>query len=663
MQDKIYVLFAYALIGLIIGLFPLLLSPKGATNLAFPIATIRFKSPFFRKALFGLLAGIVAIKLLVLSGFPFLLIVLFGTISSAAVLQPKKRHYSDQNATSNSVFILSAFAFICIAGTLPWWRRNSGVLILSFSDIFLFGIVTIIVAHLLANHVMKPNDQSEGKFPVNWVVGYCVIAAILSFSIGIFADHNSSLWHHWSAYISPAELLLAGAELFRDFPAQYGLGPTAILAIICGNDCWNGMYFFAGFSTFAFSVIVFIMAIRFAHDQWWTKIILLVLSIATCFFWTAYPPNLTSALQTPSVSGMRFLPSALLTVYLFFSIRIEESRLRVIVAHMLWVLGAMWSPESAFYVTFIWWPFYLFIKRGEGDFTARFKNTARSALVLVLIAIALVLSVCVGFQIIYGQWPTLYGVLAYAINPPGPLPIDSSGAVWFFVATVAIGLGAMWRSWKTCGDTQHFRRGFLVVLLAYAVFSYFLGRSHENNLMNIMPFMMLILIFASSTLKADVLARGSSLMLASLLGWMTLFGWNGWKENIVEGRLFNFGSSTLISTMPFHSDALHAVNVLHNRYGESVTILDGQMSIVRAVPPTPWSAIHGPANYGFIPSKRRQEFLINTAKSLKRPGWLVVYRQGQFDDWIADFDAAYDRTDRLEFGMYYAIRFKPKLVD
>ena len=38
------------------------------------------------------------------------------------------------------------------------------------------------------------------------------------------------------------------------FVGEYGLGPTTVLASVCGNDCWNGMYLLAGFTTFAFSL-------------------------------------------------------------------------------------------------------------------------------------------------------------------------------------------------------------------------------------------------------------------------------------------------------------------------------------------------------------------------------------------------------------------------
>ena len=89
-------------------------------------------------------------------------------------------------------------------------------------------------------------------------------------------------------------------------------------------------------------------------------------------------------------------------------------------------------------------------------------------------------------------------------------------------------------------------------------------------------------------------------------------------------------------------------------------MLDGSINLVRAAQPSVWSAVHGPANFAYIPSQRRQEFLLKTATTLKRSGWLVIDRKFPADEWLADFDLVYERTSQLEFGSYYAIRFSPK---
>lgn len=72
-----------------------------------------------------------------------------------------------------------------------------------------------------------------------------------------------------------------------------------------------------------------------------------------------------------------------------------------------------------------------------------------------------------------------------------------------------------------------------------------------------------------------------------------------------------------------------------------------------------WSAIQGPANFYFLPSARRQEFLASTAERLSRKGWLVVDWKFPTDEWLKDFQSAYRMERAMDFGSYYAIRFVP----
>lgn len=385
--------------------------------------------------------------------------------------------------------------------------------------------------------------------------------------------------------------------------------------------------------------------------------------------------------MTPSVSGLRFLPAVLLITYLFFSQKIEESKFRILCAHGLWVLGALWSPESAFYVTFVWWPYYLFIRRDHGNSTSKGARFLINSGRLFLMGVALIISFNIIFRIIYHEGPTLYGFLAYAINPPGPMPINIRGGIWYFLFAMVIGVSALFCSWFRTGDTIAFRRGFLVQLLSYSVFSYFLGRSHDNNLLNIMPFVLLVLLNTISSEEGKFLPRASIVLTATFIGWVSLFGWNAWDANLKGGKLFQFDYKLLrdsaslsypdtdfkvfnrfgkSSAFGLPQDAGRAITFLRMNYGEPVTVLDSSMLLEQSKVPEVWSAIHDPANFTSIPSSRRQEFLHRTAKSLKRSGWLIVDRNFHAEEWLADFDFAYERTSRIEFGTYYAIRYSPK---
>lgn len=467
--------------------------------------------------------------------------------------------------------------------------------------------------------------------------------------------------------MGPAELLQSGASIYHDFPAQYGLGPTALLAGFCGTDCWHAMYFVAGFVTLAYSVLIAILALALTRDRWWIRLTVLIMCLAVCFFWSGTPNNLSSPMATPSVSGMRFLPVTVLLTYLFFAEDIGRSKAKVLMAQGLWIVGVLWSPESAFYVTFLWWPYYLFVRRVQGNLKARLKGMVKRAADLVGALILLVVVFVGIYALVYRETPTLYGVFAYVINPPGPVPINWHSTVWYFLSVIVVGLGTSVYSFRKTGDTVQFRRGFLVLLVSYSAATYFLGRSEDNALLNMTPLFLLVILNTMSVAQSELLWRTSVVLAAALLAWLPFFEWQAWQQNLKDGGLFQF-DSRIDSRFGWQhrtmGEVWRVISYLSRHYHEPpITVLNYSYLMVRTVPSHPWSAINGPENFAYIPSERRREFVERTAASLQRSGWLVVARDFPADEWLADFDTAYQRDLRLDFGKYYAIRYSPKVVD
>jgi hypothetical protein len=387
--------------------------------------------------------------------------------------------------------------------------------------------------------------------------------------------------------------------------------------------------------------------------------------------------------MTPSVAGMRFLPLMAMVGWLLWRDRSSTATLSGRqIAHLLWALGVLWSPESAFYVTFVWWPYYLWLrccKESGLGVTVQLSTLPRAAGILVLTLLVVLLCFVAGYWLIYRTTPTAYGYFAYAINPPGPLPINPSGAILFFFAVLALGLMALSSMLRLSGNTREFRQIYLLVLLAYATFSYFLGRSHDNNLLNLLPFQLPVLLVAFRAPLSDWARTTAAVLLASLIGWSSLFGWDAWREMIWNGRLFEFNPQGMRVSFSYDdpytaecvrrvgavdagdpADAARAANYIEENFHEPLTTLDFAMNLRVTDNGAVWSAVHGSANFSFVPSARRQEFLVSTAKWLHRIGWLVVDRKFPADEWLMDFQSAY-RVDRtMDFGSYYAVRFVPK---
>jgi len=666
MHDKIEVLVAYALLGITLALLPLWgLELSASRARAIGGGTRPVRSAGAIAAIF-FAAGL---ALLALRGW-------LGPVSAAALLVAAFSA-SWLARARNLMTVAACFIALYVATTLPWWKSPDNVLQVGALPLALY------CAAALAFAAVFGQERAPGGTFGWWLVAYAFPVLVFSFFTGMTNDDGAllTLWHHWGAYIGPAEALLSGVTVLRDIPLQYGLGPTLLIAGACGADCWPGMYFITGTTIFFFGLGIGAMALALCRADGGQRVLALCCCFAAGFLWTSYPPEVSTPLITPSTTGLRYLPAVALACYLFFQRDIEKHKSRTGIAHLLWAVGALWSPESAFYVTFVWWPYYLWTEVVASRETLILAS-ARALGKLVAVAAIVVILFLLAFYLVWGTTPTLYGYLAYAINPPGPLPINPHGTVLFFVMATLLAALTTFCQLRTGADPLLLRRGFVVQLLSYATASYFLGRSHDNNVLNVLPFIVLVLLYALRSPHATWLRLATVGLIAAVIGWLPSFGWGAWSLALEGQGLLSFQGASLGKKLTWAdpdtaarverrftkyglaagapSDAGAALLQIQREYREPVTVLDYSVALPHGAANGAWSAIHGPANFPYIPSERRREFLARTAETLKRPGWLVVDRKFPADEWLADFATAYKTTDRLDFGSYYALRMVPK---
>ena len=96
-------------------------------------------------------------------------------------------------------------------------------------------------------HFEKTAQTSPQPGPVGAVVTLCGLFA-LGMGAALFSGALNPVgsaiyaWHHRGAYLSPVYALIGGGTPFRDFPVQYGMGPTLLLAAFCKGSCWSEIY-------------------------------------------------------------------------------------------------------------------------------------------------------------------------------------------------------------------------------------------------------------------------------------------------------------------------------------------------------------------------------------------------------------------------------------
>jgi hypothetical protein len=575
-------------------------------------------------------------------------------------------------------FFLPIFLGLLISSRIPFWI-NDQKSVLSKHLIFL-GLITILSVYLLSIKTKRIINLNLLK--CIQYIAYITIAFFLSYSSGPLesAIGFSTAWHHWSAYIAPSELLLSGAAIFHDFPAQYWLGPTAFIAFFCDDNCWTNTYFIFSTTLFIFSLcIFFVLFNQFKPQNWYTASGILLVTLLSCFFYTGYPPILMSPLVIPSVSGIRFLPATLLFVYLYFC-QTNGSKIQFLGGHFLWLIGLLWSPESAFYCTFIWFPYYLYLKDNNQTTYEKIIYITQTSLKFIA-ALTLISFIFLGIYFsVYRKLPSLYGFFAYMINPPGPLPISWNETIWLFLTGIFVLINSMIKVFKN-SDIKNFKRGFLILLINYAVFSYFLGRSHSNNILVLMPFLSMTYIYAAVHNESKIYKIFSITIIASLIANLVFFGWDSFVEGNKSkslSELFNakkFTESTNFSNKNAVERTIKQGNITQEgssdlgklifriqELNEPFTIINPSMvfnASMKNGDNKSWAAINNIAIYKYMPSHYRRVFLSNTAKFNHEPGWIIIDKKINAEEWTADFDSTYKRTGSIDSKNYYAIRYSP----
>ena len=654
----------YTLAGLMLGLWPVFAcyQRKGMTVPASPVAEHGFKTA-------GVCVLIIGFGLFVLetATAPELI---GAFVLIAAIAAYRRGRIDPANA-------LAVFAALLIAATLPWWYRDSAhALNLPWLELSVFFMITLAVFRVLIANSDRAeySKRSRGVWAV-MMGAFVLAAAILSFTTGLLHEPYvlANVWHHWSAYVQSSELLLSGARLFLDFPAQYGFGPTVLVALACGKDCWSGMYFLVGLFTLLFALLIANIALGNSKQGLAQRGLILLLCLASCFFWAGIPSEVSSPLQTPSVSGLRFLPALALVALLLRLDRQDDCKhYPAAWGHMAWAVVALWSIESAFFASIIWWPYYLLLRGAKAqDNRALTLGLLRALGTLAGLLVALVFCFLAGYWLVYRAVPSAYGYFAYILNPPGPLPVNVKGTVWFFIVVMALGTASNWQTFRQSGNSVAFRRGLLLLLLAYGTFSYYISRSHDNNILNLLPFQLLVLLDVRTSQIPQSWRSVAVVLLACLLGWLSIFGWGIWRDTWQKRAVVEFNPTglkqilsyenpeTRAKLLPWIGDTeavAYAVSHIRQNYGEPVTVAG--LVLASSDSDSVWNAIPNAANYMSIPSERRRNFLLQTASTLKRDGWLIFRKESPTNRALLyDFDSIYRRTQEVDLGLYYAIRY------
>lgn len=560
--------------------------------------------------------------------------------------------------------LLGGITAALLFATTIWWTQSLS-----------FGLIPTAIAALLAVGAgLLPRWKPEGVTTGSGLLRTMLPCAIIGIGAGLLtapfeaADTIYLAWHHWGAYLAPVEAWRGGGVPYRDFPIQYGLGPTVVLMASCGQDCWRGMYETTVVAnalycaTLAGSVVI--LTTQSAKGVRWLALLAM---FCAAFMWTGFPSNFAGPVITPSVAGLRFLSISALLFHILYAEH-HKAR-RDWIGHGIWLIDLFWSPEAAFFGTLIWWPYLALRDATEADgwrgaLIALVRGAVRGAMALAAGACILTLVL----WLLSARTITLADFFAYVQHPPGALPVNLVGTIWIALAALALGITALVRQ----GLSEQARPLYACLLGFLAASTYYISRSHDNNILNLFPLLILVLLATLSNLEdvsetARPFARAFiHTSLVAMIALIVTFDYGPWRQGAAQVGPLHGGPSRLMARFAPKADdrpkmlpaeAIAGLEYLRRHKAGAIALFDRNYLMIRSSGPA-WTSVNNLANFAPLPKASIDHYIRQSALVYGRPGWILADAEHQ--DWVNAFRVAYDVHRERSFKSYDAYYLVPR---
>lgn len=297
---------------------------------------------------------------------------------------------------------------------------------------------------------------------------------------------------NWTFYLGPIKSFREGFILLYNNPSQYGFLNIAIPAALP----------LATVSAFALCIIIvnylYLALITFLtiapNKNKNTVHLAASFFIAVCLLFMGEPQF--GPLLSPSTTGYRFFPSLLSTTLLaMWLIKGGDNKLLLYCYCAAFLISAAWSFESFVFtliplISAIAIYFIVPLLKKEGFSWQTLLHISPLLAVLVIMPLTFIIITSFFYYFNFNLWPDWYAYIeypkAYALRGITALPIRPLGTVLF--------LGLVF-SLLSCYLYKIYERGEYLLFITYTVFfaylviisTYFVGRSHDNNLINLSP--------------------------------------------------------------------------------------------------------------------------------------------------------------------------------
>lgn len=535
-------------------------------------------------------------------------ILLLLGISAIHFLSLKFIQRSESRDLKRNLFeLLMIFSIWMISSRAMWFDDFDSWLLQSWATGLVFAIgfgLSFIVIYFATSKVQN-----------RIVDGILKVGAITVFAL--CASRANLAYLDVSCIVGPIQLVRQGGWLLWDVPSQYGFLNILLASLAPFESSWMAVLFTNSVLLFISSLILFYLLIKNGAG---TSHVLFsaIITLCTVFLMPAWVPSLVGVNALPSTGAFRFIWCYVLILVLWMLHERKDPRL-LWLGSIAWVLGCFWSSESAFFSTLIWVPAAALTAHSLG---IKFRNfCALSAGTLIS---ATTILICY-YLIVLGHFPDPIAFIEFAQvykEGLGAIAIGFDGGLWIILSIYTLLLMNAFSIKSESLKANPFEIG--LAFMVWTTFSYFIWRSHENQISNLTPiYMMALLLFAltkSRTIFSEI-AKAFSVALVTILIVATL----GKMENI-EGYIDSLfeprTEEAMVAKFVNYDRSIWEFLKEHNIPKSDPVIYFGT-SILAPEIHKAWLPIM-PANlFGFLSIDRQRIYLERYNKRLPASGWLL----------------------------------------
>ncbi len=333
-------------------------------------------------------------------------------------------------------------------------------------------------------------SQSRFKFIKTSLKIPTWILLLVSLPIIFYITQKPINYHHYSFYIGPVLDVIKDKSLLGETPSQYGYLSIHFLAFILKRigisfanfNLVNILLFI--FYFFLASLILFKL-IKNKLYAFFTSLIIISLQTIFSYYYT---------ILYPSTGPLRFgLGLIIIFILTYFS-----SSIGLFLSSIIASIALFWSIETAVYIIPAWLAACLiFSYSSTNSFKEFFKSSIRKLSFFGITTVIIFSLIILKEYSIQHAFPRISDYFEYAMaykDSHGTLLIPAYGNFYPIVLIMILGVVAIAYILTNKIKTKLLPLFVFIAIHNIALFSYFVSRSHENNIVNITSFAILELI-------------------------------------------------------------------------------------------------------------------------------------------------------------------------